>query len=318
MITDSSRTGFRGGGLPGGVDSPRETLPRGTGILSEQQSHTVSIVQHVVPVAHRTRVVLAGLMALVITAGCSTGTPDPTTTTHSGSEPARLRVRVLDVLEHDPEAFTQGFELADGTLYEGTGQRGESAITAGPPGEPPDTRVQLPDELFGEGITVVDDHVWQLTWKAGIAIRRDRTTLTETDRSRYSGEGWGLCYQPERDRLVMSDGSATLTFRDPQSFTVLGRTTVRNNGEPVQQLNELECVADTVYANVWQTDTIMRVEPDSGRVSATIDASGLLSPSERGQADVLNGIAAAGSGEFLLTGKHWPNTYRVRFVPKDS
>jgi len=258
--------------------------------------------------------VLTLLTTLLLTVACADHRD--TTSVADNSTATPLRVKVLDVLPHDPESFTQGFELADGTLYEGTGIRGESAIMAGAPGQPPQTRVELSDDLFGEGITVVDDRVWQLTWQAGIAIERDRDTLTELDRTRYSGEGWGMCYQPTQDRLVTSDGSATLTFREPESFAVLGETTVRHAGEPVQRLNELECVDDTVYANVWQRDTIMRIEPDSGRVSATIDAAGLLSATEREHADVLNGIAATDSGEFLLTGKYWPKTFRVRFVPE--
>lgn len=256
------------------------------------------------------RVALVGVVLVLALGGCASAPGEVS------SAPAQLRVEVLEVLPHNPDAFTQGFEIAGGTLYEGTGLEGRSAITAGPPGKAARTRVELPDRLFGEGITVVGDRVWQLTWKAGIAIERDRASLAETGRARYSGEGWGLCYQNGKNRLVMSDGSARLTFRDPDSFDVLGSTTVRAGGEPVDRLNELECAGGQVYANVWQTRRIVRIDPGSGRVTAAIDASGLLTPAEAGRADVLNGIAAIpGTDEFLITGKLWPKTFRVRFVP---
>ncbi|GAA5111814.1 hypothetical protein GCM10025762_21270 [Haloechinothrix salitolerans] len=178
-------------------------------------------------------------------------------------------------------------------------------------------RVALPPPLFGEGITVVEDSLWQVTWQNGIAIRRDADTLAERERVEYSGEGWGLCHQAEEERLVMSDGSGTLTFRDPETFTETGSVRVRSGGERVDRLNELECVNGTVYANVWQTDTILRIDVGEGTVTGEIDASGLLEPSEQATADVLNGIAAIpGSEYFFLTGKLWPKTFRVRFVPQ--
>lgn len=264
----------------------------------------------------RRYVARAGLAVTLTLGGCAAAPDDATAPDDTGRAPAQLRVEVLEVLPHDPDAFTQGFEIAGGTLYEGTGREGKSAITAGAPGKPPRERVELPDRLFGEGITVVGDRLWQLTWKAGIAIERDRATLAAIGRARYSGEGWGLCYQDGKNRLVMSDGSARLTFRDPGSFDVLGSSTVHADGTPVDRLNELECEGGRVYANVWQTNTIVRVDPASGRVTASIDASGLLTRSESERADVLNGIAAVpGSDEFLITGKLWPKTFRVRFVP---
>nr|WP_232376347.1 glutaminyl-peptide cyclotransferase [Amycolatopsis aidingensis] len=254
--------------------------------------------------------------ALLITAGvlaACTGTPAPGQT--ADRAPDRLRVEVLEVLPHDPEAFTQGLELHGDTLYEGTGLVGESAVRAGPPGAEPTVRADLPRPLFGEGITVVGSRLWQLTWKAGVALERDRETLAELRRVEYSGEGWGLCHQPEQDRLVMSDGSAELTFRDPRTFAGTGSVRVSSGGRPVPWLNELECVGDAVYANVWKSDRIMRIDPGSGEVTAEIDASGLLDPAERAEADVLNGIAApAGTDQLLLTGKLWPKMFRVRLV----
>ncbi|MPY96497.1 MAG: glutaminyl-peptide cyclotransferase [Actinophytocola sp.] len=272
-----------------------------------------------------TRLLVSMLLAGVALAGCG-ASREPATSTKSNSEagivapqpPERLRAQVLETLPHDTNAFTQGYEIAHGVLYESTGRVGQSWIRAVDTTSGDElARVALPPPFFGEGITVVEDSLWQVTWQNGVAIRRDADTLAERDRVEYEGEGWGLCYQAEQERVVMSDGSDTLTFRDPETFEEIGSVRVRAAGERVDQLNELECVNGTVYANVWQTNTILRINVGDGAVTGKIDASGLLKPSEQANADVLNGIAAVpGSEYFLLTGKLWPNTFRVRFVPQ--
>ncbi|MER6312491.1 glutaminyl-peptide cyclotransferase [Streptomyces sp. NPDC001581] len=234
----------------------------------------------------------------------------------SARVPQALRVQVRAALPHDREAFTQGLELHDGLLYEGTGLTGRSVVTAGPVGGEPSLRVALGAEFFGEGITVVGDRLWQLTWREGVAFERDARTLAELRRVRYEGEGWGLCAQP--DRLVMSDGSSTLFFRDPRDFGKRGSVAVTENGRPLERLNELECAPDgSVYANVWPTDRIVRIDPASGEVTAAVDASGLLGPADRTEGvGVLNGIAhIPGTDEYLVTGKNWPRMFRVAFVP---
>ncbi|MFC4002143.1 glutaminyl-peptide cyclotransferase [Prauserella oleivorans] len=242
---------------------------------------------------------------------CGAGAPSG-----PAAQPERLRVQVVAELPHDPKAFTQGLEFAGDTLYEGTGLVGRSTLRAGPAGGPPRVTVSLPEPLFGEGITIAGPRVWQLTWRNGIAIERDPHTLAERRRVEYEGEGWGLCHQEHGDRLVMSDGTARLTFRDPATFAETGSVTVTDGGIAVTELNELECVGRDVYANVWQTDEIVRIDPRSGTVTARIDASGLLSPQEQQDADVLNGIAAyPGTDQFLLTGKLWPKMFRVNLVP---
>lgn len=251
--------------------------------------------------------------------GCS-ATPGGTTPS-TGPSPT-LGVDVLASIPHDPQAFTQGLELVDGVLYEGTGLEGESSIRAVDPGTGDvEKKVDLPDDLFGEGITVAGDTIWQITWQDGVAIRRDRATLAERDRVTYDGEGWGLCHDRGGDRLIMSDGTDRLTYRDVTTFEKEGEIRVRDaDGEPVTMLNELECVPDQdgrvlVYANVWQTDRIVRIDPASARVTATVDLSGLLPEADRADADVLNGVAAVpGTDEFLVTGKLWPKMFRVRFV----
>ncbi|MDG4763431.1 glutaminyl-peptide cyclotransferase [Solwaraspora sp. WMMD406] len=229
----------------------------------------------------------------------------------------RLRVEVLDRYPHDTGAFTQGLEIDDDVVYEGTGQYGESELRI----VDLDTgavrqRVSLPDTVFGEGITVLDDRVWQISWRDGIAYERDPETLAERRQVRYEGEGWGICHDDAADRLIMSDGTDQLTFRDPETFVATGTVSVTLDGGPLRDINELECVGGAVWANVWRTDRIVRIDPSSGQVAAQVDAAGLLTGAERAGTDVLNGIAAvSGTDEFLLTGKYWPTLFRVRFVP---
>ncbi|WP_245572460.1 glutaminyl-peptide cyclotransferase [Actinokineospora enzanensis] len=262
---------------------------------------------------------LARLTAVTLTAVClaASGCTAATTRAPAPTAPGvtALRGEVLATVPHDPAAFTQGLELVDGVLYEGTGLDGKSEMRTVDPATGAVTRhVALPADFFGEGVTVLDDRIWQITWQNGVAIERDRTTLAERRRVTYPGEGWGLCHAD--GRLVMSDGSDKLTFRDPDSFAATGEVHVREGGNPVTELNELECAGGAVYANVWQTDRIVRIDPTTGAVTASIDLSGLLRPDEREHTDVLNGIAAIpGTDEFLVTGKLWPTMFRIRFVP---
>lgn len=258
--------------------------------------------------------VAIGVVSMLV--GACGGSADPPT---DGAGVENLRVEVLAQLPHDTRLFTQGLEIADGVLYEGTGRVGQSLLQASAIGPDvtlgtPQTRVDVPAPLFGEGVTVVGDRIWQLTWRNGVAVERDRDTLAELRQVGYDGEGWGLCHDGRR--LVMSNGSDQLTFRDPATFDQTGTVSVRADGEPVPQLNELECVDGMVWANVYQTDRIVRIDPASGTVTGVVDAAGLLDPDQRAAADVLNGIAAVpGTDEFLITGKYWPTLFRVRFVP---
>jgi glutaminyl-peptide cyclotransferase len=266
---------------------------------------------------------LLAVATVLLLAGCTATAPGTTPTT---TRSAALRADVLQSIPHDPKAFTQGFELADGLLYEGTGLEGESSIRAvDPQTGTVKQKVELPAELFGEGITVAGDSIWQITWQNGIAIRRDRRTLAERQRVTYEGEGWGLCHDQGGDRLIMSDGTDRLTYRNVQTFAAEDGVDVRDkNDKPVTNINELECVPDQdghvqVWANIWQTDDIVRIDPGTGRVTATVDLAGLLPEADRAGTDVLNGIAhIPGTDEFLVTGKLWPTMFRVRFVTSGS
>jgi glutamine cyclotransferase len=226
---------------------------------------------------------------------------------------AVVRPEVVRTLPHDPQAFTQGLVYRDGRFLESTGLRGRSSLRrVVPETGAVEHRVDLSSDRFGEGLALVGSELIQLTWQNRVALRYD-LDFARIGTFDYEGEGWGLCY--DGTRLVMSDGSSKLYFRDPKSFAVTGSVEVTRDGAPVRDLNELECVGSLVYANVWQTDSIVRIEPQSGRVLTSIDASGLLSASEAARADVLNGIAFdASTGHFFITGKLWPKLFEVRFA----
>lgn len=240
----------------------------------------------------------------------------PGTVLRSGGGVVPLRVEVLARYPHDTGSYTQGLQFApDGTLFESGGRYGESTLRLVDPTTGEVRRVEdLPEEVFAEGLALVDDQLIQLTWKEGRAFVWDAATFEPRGEHAYDGEGWGLC--DDGGRLVMSDGSSTLTFRDRTTFEPLGTVTVVAAGQPVARLNELECVDGTVWANVYQTDRILQIDPTTGEVLAEALASGLLAAEEAADADVLNGIAwIPGTDTFLITGKEWPWAFEVRLVP---
>lgn len=265
-------------------------------------------------------------LGLVGVAGCQ-DSPDETVspvdiTTAPEGPPEReaaieqLAARVVAKHPHDPGAFTQGLLWHDGVLYESTGRYARSQLR----------KVSLQDgkvlvardldpSLFGEGLARVDDSLVQLTWRSGVALVSDVQTLQEERILRYTGEGWGLCH--DGTALWMSDGTSILDVRDPSSMELVRELTVWKGNEMVRLLNELECVGDDIYANVWQTDEILRIDAKTGRVTAVIDASGLLTRTEAMRADVLNGIAYRPETDtFLLTGKLWPHVFEVEWVAR--
>jgi glutaminyl-peptide cyclotransferase len=212
---------------------------------------------------------------------------------------------------HDTRAFTQGLELHDGVFYESTGLTGQSSVRRVDPVTGAVLAIRhLGPSYFGEGLTRVDDRLIQLTWQNQTAFVWDLDDFDPRGTFSYTGQGWGLCHDGER--LVMSNGSSSLYFRDPDTFALEGQVAVTKDGVAVTNLNELECVGSLVYANRWQTDEILRIDPATGKVLTSIDASGLLTPEEAGPADVLNGIAFDPATErFFLTGKLWPWVFEV-------
>jgi glutamine cyclotransferase len=236
----------------------------------------------------------------------------------AGAAPAegmeRLKVQVVSTRPHDPGAYTQGLLLHGGSLYESAGLYGVSTLReVDPQTGAVKRKVEVPQQYFAEGLALVDNRLIQLTWQEKVAFVYDLATFEKKGEFRYDGEGWGLCYDGKR--LVMSDGSDRLTFRDPATFAPTGGVNVTFSGRPAFQLNELECADGMVYANVYGSDAILRIDPQTGRTRAVIDASGLLTPDEKAKAEVLNGIAwDPAKKTFLITGKHWPKMFEVRFV----
>jgi glutamine cyclotransferase len=238
-----------------------------------------------------------------------------TPTTPSRPVIERLAVQVLATHPHDPQCYTKGLLWQGGELYESCGLYGESSLRrTDPQTGAVRQQVAVPAPYFAEGLALVGERLFQLTWREGVAFLYDRKSLAKTGEVRYEGEGWGLCYDSKR--LVMSDGSDRLTVRDPATFAVTGEIKVNRDGVPVDQLNELECVGDSIYANVYQTDEIVRIDAVSGRVTGSIDAAGLLNAEERQKAEVLNGIAwNPETKRFWITGKRWPKMFEVELVP---
>jgi glutaminyl-peptide cyclotransferase len=242
--------------------------------------------------------------------------------------------QIVQTFPHDRTAFTEGLVFSDGVLIEGTGLLGKSTLR----------KVQLetgkiislqklPDEYFGEGVTVSGDTVFQLTEQAGIGFLYDRNALEPMGTFPCSIPGWGLTHDGEY--LIMSDGSDRLTFIDPGSFEHVRQIVVRAGGVPVPYLNELEYVEGEIYANIWPTDRIARISPQTGEVVGWIDLEGILSPSDRLEVGspvnaeqdgklspswtCPNGIAYDPQGKRLfVTGKLWPTLYEIRLSPDDT
>lgn len=221
---------------------------------------------------------------------------------------------VVAAFPHDVGAWTQGLAYEDGLLLESTGQRGRSGLrrvdlTTGEVLQ----RVDLDVRFFGEGMAALGDRIAMLTFTSRKGFVFDRQTFAVLDSFAYSHEGWGMT--TDGDVWIVSDGTPTLRFWDPETFTEIRRVTVTDEGEPVERLNELEWIAGEVFANVWPSDRVARIDPATGRVLAWIDLAGILPPEQRAVADVLNGIAwDPVEGRLFVTGKEWPSLFQIRLV----
>jgi len=219
---------------------------------------------------------------------------------------------------HDSRNFTQGLCYEDGILYEGTGQRGESALISRTLDGRVIRRENLAPHYFGEGITVFDEHIYQLTWTSGTALVWDQATMTRIGSRHYATQGWGLTGDGEN--LIMSDGSATLYFRRPDTFDIIKTVQVQSESGPVRLLNELEYIENLVWANVWKSNRIVMIHPETGRVHGWLDLSKLAAPyAKAGTGRVLNGIAYDAANKFIfVTGKYWPKLFVLRVTRKDD
>ena len=231
--------------------------------------------------------------------------------------PQEYTFAVVRAFPHDTRAFTQGLAYCDGFLYEGTGLNGRSSLRKVRL-ETGDVvqHVDLGPEFFGEGITVVKDKVFQLTWKSGVGFVYDRKDFHRLHQFSYSGEGWGLATNGRA--IFMSDGTSEIRVLDAETLQETRRLRVHDGLAPVDQLNELEFVEGQIFANVWQSNRIARISPQTGDVVGWIDLTGLLSPIYRLEPDaVLNGIAYDPIHKRLfVTGKLWPNVFEIRISPK--
>lgn len=227
-----------------------------------------------------------------------------------------LSPEIINVYPHDSDAFTQGLLHYDGKLYESTGLNGSSSLREVEVETGEVLRLfPLDDRYFAEGLERINDKLIQITWRSGVAFLYDLKTFQREKVYNYDGQGWGICYDGEH--LYMSDGSAKLFKRDAESFELLDSITVKQDGTAIKELNELECVGDFVYANVWHTDRILKINKSNGTVVAEVDASNLLTQEQRNSLSreaVLNGIAYDAEKEtFFITGKLWPNIFEVKF-----
>lgn len=230
-------------------------------------------------------------------------------------ELTRYGYRILETYPHNIEAFTQGLFFHDGHLFEGTGKEGFSSLSKRTVEEvTPIMSVPLANRYFGEGIELVGDRIYQLTWRSHLVFVYDLQTFEQIDTHYNATEGWGLAYDGEQ--LILSDGSADLQFLDPQTFAPSHKVQVTLNGNPVINLNELEYINGEVWANVWQTDFIVRIDPQTGNVNSIVDLTGLSAQTELGSWEaVLNGIAWDEEQQRLfVTGKHWAHLFEIELT----
>jgi len=255
------------------------------------------------------RFLLPSLLVLAVLIGVGRSSAE---VAQSGA--ARYGYRVVNSFPHDSRAFTQGLLVRDGYFYESTGQNGQSTIrkvrvTTGEVVQ----QQSLESQYFGEGLTDWGGQLIQLTWKHQLGFVYDLASFKSIRSFTYPGEGWGLTH--DRTNLIMSDGqpSGELRFLDPRTYAEVRRVTVRDAGRPVNRLNELEFVRGEVFANVWYTDEICRIDPATGRVTGWIDLAGILPAAQRPGPDaVLNGIAYdSGTNRLFVTGKYWPRVFEI-------
>ena len=252
------------------------------------------------------------LVAVIIVIKCATAPASSLPDTLS----TYMTYEVIKVYPHDPAAFTQGLIYLDGYLYESTGLYGSSSLRKVDleTGEVL-MQIDLPSQYFAEGLTDWQDTLVQLTWREGAGFVYSLTDFSLLTQFEYATEGWGLTR--DENQLILSDGTDQLFFLDPETFTYTNSVTVTWEGAGVQRLNELEMIGGEVFANIWQTDDIIRIDPVSGDVTGWIDLSGILPESERTDTTgVLNGIAYDPHHDRLfVTGKNWPHLYEIRLVP---
>jgi len=232
----------------------------------------------------------------------------------AGSPVRQYSYTIIHMYPHDRTAWTEGLVYNDGLFYESTGRLTQSSLRIVDPLTGKILRVQnLSTLYYGEGLSILGNRIYQLTYMNGICLVYNLSTFEQMSTFTYPTEGWGLTNNGTD--LIMSDGSATLSFIDPDTFQVVKQVTVRNDGVPVSNLNELEYIKGKIYANIWLTDNIAIIEPETGDIEGMVNMTGLLPKSDQEGTDVLNGIAYDPSADrIFVTGKWWPDLFEVRFV----
>jgi len=227
----------------------------------------------------------------------------------------RFTYKLIETYPHDPSAFTQGLVLENGMVYESTGKYGKSTIRRYPLGSEANEKLQtLPSDQFGEGLAMVNDKLYQITWKEEVCHVYDKD-LNKVKQFQYNGHGWGLAFNGKH--LIMSDGTSRLHFIDPETFEDRDVVTVRNGRLPINELNELEFSGGKIYANRLGFDKIYEIDPRTGQIEAIIDLAGLWE--DRPREGVLNGIAVdAKTGKLIVTGKYCPNIFEIELIPQPS
>ncbi len=228
-------------------------------------------------------------------------------------EPLHYTYNVVNVYPHDETAFTQGLIFEDSIIYESTGRYGQSTLRSVELETGNIIQLHaLPDQFFGEGITIFDDKIIQLTWRSNRGFVYDRNSFDLLQEFEYPNEGWGITH--DGSRLIMSDGTATLYFLDPETFQKIGQVEVYDE-EPVARLNELEYIHGEVYANIWKEEKIAIINPETGHVTGWIDLEGINEAEKQNSNNVLNGIAYDTNDDRLfVTGKMWSKLFEISLV----
>lgn len=225
----------------------------------------------------------------------------------------KLKYKVLNTYPHDPQAFTQGLEIYKDNLYEGTGLYGRSSLRKIKLASGKILKeINLNNNFFGEGITILNNKIYQLSWNENTAFVYD-LNFNLIHKFKYQGEGWGLTN--DNTNLIMSNGSKYLFFRNPKTFNIIKKIAVHNNNNEIKNINELEYLNGFVYANIWQTDYIIKINVDNGKIKSYLDLKNILNQDYDKKINVLNGIAYdKKNNSFLVTGKLWPKIFRIKII----
>jgi glutaminyl-peptide cyclotransferase len=254
----------------------------------------------------RTRALIGALSVVTLLTGLAP-------VAHADAVPV-ITPTVIETLPHDPGAYSEGLEFDGPDLYESTGEVGKSQLRQVDPNTGTVLRsANLPPSYFGEGFTVVGDQIWQLVYDKGTVIVWDKASLTPVREVSYAGQGWGLC--SDGARFIRTDGTDQLYFHDLGTFAQTGELTVTKDGQPLSNLDEIECVDGQVWAAWWPYDAFVRIDPATGVVNTVLDTSNLWQFGERGHRQVVSSIAHIAGDEYLISGKEWPQNVKVRIDP---